>query len=184
MAGARRAAPRQIQAPMRDWYKSCGDPACGPILANRSCSVTRVIIVAILSVIASSAQAHEGALSPDGCHDDLLAGSFHCHGTQTIVAAGVPAPPLSPAAIETRNPQAPQSNFTAKTIEDDQVFAAQTVLQKNGCYDGRLAGVLGPGTVYAIKLFEANMGLAITGALDGEPPSALRQSHNRFDICR
>lgn len=144
----------------------------------------RVIFIAFLTVIASSAHAHDAARSPDGCHEDLLAGSFHCHGTQTIVAAGVPAPQLSPAAIETRNPQAPQSNFTAKTIEDDQVFAAQVVLQKNGCYDGRLDGVLGPGTIYALKLFEANMGLAITGTPNGETSDALRLNHDRFDICR
>lgn len=103
---------------------------------------------------------------------------------EAIIVAGSPQAPLSDAAIELRNPIAPQSNYTAKTIEDDRVFAAQVVLRKNGCYDGRLDGVLAEGTIYAIKLFEANMGLGLTGKLTPETEAALRQSHNRFDICR
>lgn len=101
-----------------------------------------------------------------------------------VVITSVPNVPLSEAAIELRNPIAPQSNFTARTIEDDRVFAAQVVLRKNGCYDGRLDGVLAEGTVYAIKLFEANMGLVPTGDLTPETETALRQNHDRFDICR
>ena len=58
------------------------------------------------------------------------------------------------------------------------------MLRKNGCYEGRLDGVLAEGTVYAIKLFEANMGMVPTGQLSAETQTALRQSHNRFDICR
>ena len=103
---------------------------------------------------------------------------------EAIIVAGSPQAPLSDAAIELRNQIAPQSNYTAKTIEDDRVFAAQVVLRKNGCYDGRLDGVLADGTIYAIKLFEANMGLLLTGTLTPETETALQQSHDRFDICR
>lgn len=144
----------------------------------------QVLLATLIAAAALPALAHEGALSPEGCHDDTLAGSFHCHGAQPYVVTGVPAPPLSPAAIELRNPSAPQGNFIAATIEDDDVFAAQVVLQKNGCYDGRLDGVLGPGTVRAIKLFEAHMGLQVTGKIDETTAEALRDSHDRIDICR
>ena len=57
-------------------------------------------------------------------------------------------------------------------------------MQKNGCYDGRLDGVLGPGTVYSLKLFEAHMGLPVTGEPKGKTGDALRLNHDRFDICR
>ena len=144
----------------------------------------RLVLSLILAATALPALAHEGKTAPDGCHDDLLGGSFHCHGADVIIGAYLDDVPVSPAAIETRSPVAPQSNFSAKTIEDDQVFAAQVILQKNGCYDGRLDGVLGSGTVYGLKLFEANKGLQITGEPTGETQAALRASHNRFDICR
>ncbi len=128
--------------------------------------------------------AHPSDPAREGCHGDVLAGSSHGSCTGAIVAVGVPDSPLSDAAVELRNPVAPQSNYTARIIEDDAVFAAQVVLRKNGCYDGRLDGVLADGTVYAIKLFEANMGLIPTGELNDETAAALRQSHDRFDICR
>ena len=118
------------------------------------------------------------------CHQTGLAGEPNCIQRDTVIVAASPTAPLSDAAIELRNPVAPQSNYTAKTIEDDRVFAAQVVLRKNGCYDGRLDGVLADGTVYAIKLFEANMGLLLTGTLTPETETALQQSHDRFDICR
>ena len=140
-------------------------------------------IVLALGLI-QGAHAHSAGLNADGCHDDALAGSFHCHGNDPLIVAGVPDVPLTEASAESRNPIAPQSNFTARTIEDDRVFAAQVVLRKNGCYDGRLDGVLADGTIYAIKLFEANMGLMPTGKLTAETESALRDSHDRFDICR
>ena len=114
-------------------------------------------------------------------HDVLQGGE---EAEIVIVAPDLTSTPLSPAALELRNPIAPQSNYTAKTIEDDAVFAAQVVLRKNGCYDGRLDGVLADGTVYAIKLFEANFGLPVTGGLGAETQAALRASHDRFDICR
>ena len=142
------------------------------------------VLIVALCIAPLPAFAHNGARSGAGCHDDLAGGSYHCHGPNIIVGANVSDVPVSPAAAELRSPVAPQSNFTAKTIEDDAVFAAQVVLQKNGCYDGRLDGILGPGTVYALKLFEANMGLAVTGLPNGETGNALRLSHNRFDICR
>lgn len=114
-------------------------------------------------------------------HDVLQGGP----DTETVIfAPDITSIPLSPAAIEHRNPIAPQSNYTAKTIEDDAVFAAQVVLRKNGCYDGRLDGVLADGTVYAIKLFEANVGLPVTGTLNAQTEDALRAQHDRFDICR
>lgn len=144
----------------------------------------RVFLASLIAAAALPALAHEAALSPEGCHDDTLAGSFHCHGAQPYVVAGVPAPPLSPAAIELRSPSAPQGNFIAATIEDDDVFAAQVILQKNGCYDGPLDGVLGSGTVRAIKLFEAHMGLRVTGTLDATTSETLRENHDRFYICR
>ena len=155
------------------WYKSCD-----------SSRMKHFVCLVLLAATALPALAHDGQTSSDGCHDNLLGGSFHCHSTNVIVGANVGDSPVSPAAIETRSSVAPQSNFSAKTIEDDQVFAAQVVLQKNGCYDGRLDGVLAPGTVYGLKLFEANMGLQITGLPVGETQAALRASHNRFDICR
>lgn len=128
------------------------------------------------------AQSHGANFDP--CNDQSLAGGSACLGSETIIVAGSLDAPLTEAAVELRNPIAPQSNFTAKTIEDDRVFAAQVVLRKNGCYDGRLDGVLADGTVYAIKLFEANMGLVPTGTLGPETEAALRQNHDRFDICR
>lgn len=142
------------------------------------------VCIALIVAAALPAFAHQAVLSPEGCHDDTLAGSFHCHRAQPYVVAGVPAPPLSPAAIELRNPTAPQGNFIASTIADDDVFAAQVVLHKNGCYDGALDGTLGPGTIYAIKLFEAHMGLQVTGTLDETIADTLRDHHDRFDICR
>lgn len=128
------------------------------------------------------AQSHGADFDP--CHDRALAGGTPCSIGDTIIVAGSPDVPLTEAAVELRNPIAPQSNYTAKTIEDDRVFAAQVVLRKNGCYDGRLDGVLAEGTVYAIKLFEANMGLVPTGNIGPETEAALRQNHDRFDICR
>ncbi|MEL6862288.1 MAG: peptidoglycan-binding protein [Pseudomonadota bacterium] len=143
-----------------------------------------VALFALAWTAALPALAHESAVAGNGCHDDLAGGSYHCHGPNVFVGANVRDVPISPADADLRSPVAPQSNFTAKTIEDDQVFAAQVILQKNGCYDGRLDGVLGPGTVYALKLFEANMGLAITGQPNGATGEALRLNHDRFDICR
>nr|WP_070960034.1 peptidoglycan-binding domain-containing protein [Hyphomonas sp. Mor2] len=122
------------------------------------------------------------AQSAFGQAADINARALYDRGD--VIVATVPNVPLSDAAVELRNPIAPQSNFTARTIEDDRVFAAQVVLRKNGCYDGRLDGVLAEGTIYAIKLFEANMGLVPTGELTRETETALRQSHARFDICR
>ncbi len=141
-------------------------------------------ILAVTFGILSAAQAQSRGANIDDCGHPALAGGSICTGTETIIVAGSPNAPLGDAAVELRNPIAPQSNYTAKTIEDDRVFAAQVVLRKNGCYDGRLDGVLADGTVYAIKLFEANMGLVPTGKLTSETETALRQSHDRFDICR
>lgn len=140
-------------------------------------------IVTALGIV-HSAHAHPAGSNAEGCHDDALAGSFHCHGNDPVIVAGLPDVPLTDASVEVRNPIAPQSNYAARTIEDDRIFAAQVVLRKNGCYDGRLDGVLADGTVYAIKLFEANIGLLPTGELTPETESALRDSHDRFDICR
>lgn len=141
-------------------------------------------ILAVTVGILSAAQAQSRGANIDACGHPALAGGSICTGTETIIVAGSPNATFSDASVELRNPIAPQSNYTAKTIEDDRVFAAQVVLRKNGCYDGRLDGVLADGTVYAIKLFEANMGLVPTGKLTPETETALRQSHNRFDICR
>lgn len=135
-------------------------------------------------VVMQCAHAQSHGANFDACDYQALAGGSACLGNETIIVAGSPDAPLSEAAVELRNPIAPQSNYTAKTIEDDEVFAAQVVLRKNGCYDGRLDGVLADGTVYAIKLFEANMGLVPTGTIGPETEAALRQNHDRFDICR
>ena len=134
--------------------------------------------------LTNTAQAHRDGLEGDSCSGGALKGRESCSIGDTIIVAGSPDAPLTEAAVELRNPIAPQSNYTAKTIEDDRVFAAQVVLRKNGCYEGRLDGVLAEGTVYAIKLFEANMGLVPTGNIGSETEAALRQNHDRFDICR
>ncbi len=142
---------------------------------------------ALVLGLVQHALAHTADFDVERCHEAALAGSTLCHssaGARPIIVADVSDVPLSDAAVELRNPIAPQSNYTARLIEDDAVFAAQVVLRKNGCYDGRLDGVLADGTVYAIKLFEANMGLAPSGTLDSDTQMALRQSHDRFDVCR
>lgn len=131
-----------------------------------------------------SAHAHPAGSERSPCRDDGRAGSLYCHRGDTVVVAGVPEIALTDASADALNPLAPQSNYTASLIDDDQVFAAQVVLRKNGCYQGRLDGVLADGTVYAIKLFEANMGMRPSGELSAETTEALRQSHDRFDICR
>jgi len=143
-----------------------------------------VALIALACCLFGSAAAHPAGPERGQCRDDGLAGNSYCHRGDTIVVAGVPEVPLTEASADTLNPAAPQSNYTARLIDDDQVFAAQVVLRKNGCYHGRLDGVLADGTIYAIKLFEANMGLRPTGELTAETAEALRQSHDRFDICR
>ena len=77
---------------------------------------------------------------------------------------------------------APSSQSTV--IADDDVFAAQVVLKKNGCYTGALDGKLGTGTVYAIKLFEANEGLDVTGKLTTETKKAIKAKHADSTVCR
>lgn len=69
-------------------------------------------------------------------------------------------------------------------IEDDEVFAAQVVLKKNGCYAGALDGKMGPATGYAIKLFEANKGLTVTGTLGTKTKQSIRLSHAETAVCR
>jgi len=139
-------------------------------------------LIAALMGLSSAAMAQPAQSGASACiRDGLAGGPCDAHA---VIVADVSDVPLSDAAIELRNPIAPQSNYTARMIEDDAVFAAQVVLRKNGSYDGRLDGVLADGTVYAIKLFEANMGLQPTGALGIETQAALRNSHDRFDICR
>ncbi len=141
-----------------------------------------ILLITVMSgpLIATAHSPGAGGIS---CRDAGLTGSAACPADVLVIANGVDAP-LSDAAVELRNSIAPQSNYAARTIQDDSVFAAQVVLRKNGCYDGRLDGVLAEGTVYAIKLFEANMGLVPTGALGADTQTALRQSHDRFDVCR
>gem|GEM_PF-6293397 len=147
----------------------------------------RMAIIPLVLSGLSPALAQTGARQMETCHVNADTGDLICYNApardRTIIT-GVPEAPLTEADVALRNPIAPQSNYTARTIEDDQVFAAQVVLRKNGCYDGRLDGVLTDGTVYAIKLFEANMGLIPTGKLSDETEAALRASHDRFDICR
>lgn len=147
-----------------------------------------LVVIAGLISLTPLATAHPDRARDIACYSDTLAGTDVClegqSGVRPIVATSIDTAPLSDADIALRNPLAPQSNYTARIIEDDAVFAAQVVLKKNGCYDGRLDGVLADGTVYAIKLFEANMGLVPTGALGADTASALRASHDRFDICR
>ena len=142
------------------------------------------VVLALAVCLLGQAQAHQTGIDYGTCREDVLAGSYACHGRDTVVVAGVPEIPLTEASAERLNPAAPQSNYTARLIDDDEVFAAQVVLRKNGCYEGRLDGVFADGTVYAIKLFEANMGLRPTGKLGADTAEALRQSHDRFDICR
>ena len=142
-----------------------------------------LILVSAAICLPVFAVAHPVGSTPSSCQTDRLEGDAMCSAGIFVIADGMDAP-LSEAAAELRNPIAPQSNYTARMIEDDAVFAAQVVLKKNGCYDGRLDGVLADGTVYAIKLFEANMGLVPTGALGADTQTVLRQSHDRFDICR
>ena len=142
------------------------------------------VAIALAVCLLGQAQADQAGFDHGTCREDVLAGSYSCHGSDTVVVAGVPEIPLTEASAGRLNPTAPQSNYTARLIEDDDVFAAQVVLRKNGCYEGRLDGVLADGTVYAIKLFEANMGLRPTGKLGADTAEALRQSHDRFDICR
>ena len=162
---------RRVIGPL--WYKTCD-----------SNGMRYAALFALAWIATLPAFAHESAVSANGCHDDLAGGSYHCHGPNVFVGANLSDVPVSPADANLRSAVAPQSNFTARTIEDDAVFAAQVVLQKNGCYDGRLDGVLGPGTVYALKLFEAHMGLMVTGDPRGKTGDALRLNHDRFDICR
>lgn len=148
----------------------------------------QVILISALAGLSQAAAAHPVEAPEVACHSQTLAGGEVCvearRGVRPFVATSIDSVVPSEADITLRNPLAPQSNYTAKFIEDDAVFAAQVVLRKNGCYDGRLDGVLADGTVYAIKLFEANIGLIPTGALGEETASALRASHDRFDICR
>lgn len=141
-------------------------------------------LTTLVCCLLGAAQADQAYIERAGCLDDALAGASYCDRGETVVIAGVPNVPLTEASAERLNPMAPQSNYSARLIDDDEVFAAQVVLRKNGCYEGRLDGVLADGTVYAIKLFEANMGLRPTGELTAETSEVLRQSHDRFDICR
>jgi len=141
-------------------------------------------MTAFACCLLGTAHADQDYFEPTSCHQDGLAGASYCDQGDIVVIAGIPDVPLTEASAERLNPIAPQSNYTARLIDDDEVFAAQVVLRKNGCYEGRLDGVLADGTVYAIKLFEANMGLRPTGELAAETSEVLRQSHDRFDICR
>jgi hypothetical protein len=141
-------------------------------------------LTALTLLLIGSAQAHQAKPDYSDCYADALMGGERCINSETVVVTGMPRIPLTEASADWSNPAAPQSNYSARLIDDDEVFAAQVVLRKNGCYEGRLDGVLADGTVYAIKLFEANMGLRPTGELNAETSEVLRQSHDRFDICR
>lgn len=133
-------------------------------------SLTIVLAVASLEMLAF---AHGGGLNSEGCHNNRKTGGYHCH--RSSYTPNRPTNNLTSAT-----PLAP----TAQEVFDDEVFAAQVVLKNNGCYSGALDGLMGPSTEHAIKLFEANRGMKVTGQLTNQTKEAIRNSYALRTVCR
>ncbi len=142
--------------------------------------------------------AHGGGLNAQGCHNERKTGGYHCHRSSYTPSASVVSKNSYNAGAALLNNQQNENSVQAVpnptnttnfvnslggNIQDDNVFAAQVVLKKNGCYSGSLDGVLGAETIYAIKLFQANLGKQITGELSENVRSEIQSYHGQNSVC-
>ena len=59
-------------------------------------------------------------------------------------------------------------------VQERVISSAQTLLIRNGCYHGEIDGTAGPGTELALRAYQAQIGLPITGRFEMATLAALR----------
>ncbi|MBM3663088.1 MAG: peptidoglycan-binding protein [Actinobacteria bacterium] len=100
----------------------------------------------------------------------LVAGCGGSSGDSSTTSAPATTAPTtaSPASTTT-----PGSDAEATKVFDEQI---QSELQKVGCYQGAVDGILGPASDQAIVEFQRAEGLATDGELGAETESALKRA--------
>ena len=58
-------------------------------------------------------------------------------------------------------------------LQQQVIANAQTMLARRGYYRSDIDGVYGPGTEFALRAYQARVGLAVTGRLDLETLAAM-----------
>lgn len=78
-------------------------------------------------------------------------------------AAANSAPAVAPASPATLVPALPRPRPVGAVDQPSSLIDLQIALREHGLYTGPLDGVLGPGTVEAIRAFERSIGAPVTG---------------------
>jgi Putative peptidoglycan binding domain len=115
-----------------------------------------VIATALIWATAGPVGAHGGGLDANGCHNDRRRGGYHCHRGPSVSAT-----PTRPTPKEDRD--RPQTLFGGAAAYNSDVETTQRLLIKLGYDPGEPDGRLGERTQIAIRAFESDNGLLVTG---------------------
>jgi peptidoglycan hydrolase-like protein with peptidoglycan-binding domain len=106
-------------------------------------------------------------------------------------AAPAPAPMITPSYSGSINSLVPPANIPAAAMRTDNpavkarvemIVSVQRELSQRGYYDGALDGLPGPRTEQAIKEFEQNNGLRVTGEPNEQLLNQIRKARHRSEI--
>ncbi len=118
----------------------------------------------------SSGLAHGGGLNRYGCHNERATGGYHCHRSSYKPTPRLrPSAPAARAKLRTITPASRGRSASrtgkarASSQPKDLVLAAEALLRANGLNPGTVDGRVDSSTVTAIREFEANNGLPISG---------------------
>lgn len=106
---------------------------------------------------------------------------------RTVAAAPAPSPVLTPSPAPT-NALVPPANVPARSDNPaakarvEMIVSVQRELSQRGYYDGALDGLPGPRTEQAIKEFEQNNGLRVTGEPNEQLLNQIRKARHRSEI--
>lgn len=123
-------------------------------LNREDSEMTRYMLILLIVLLAKNTMSHGGRTNASGCHNDRKSGGYHCHGNRSSYDSPV-------------NLSYPSVNATQKRKNNvyDEVLIVK--IQKNlnalGYLVGAEDGILGPRTVTAIKQFQADTSVPVTG---------------------
>ncbi len=129
-----------------------------------------LVLICLGVAVPTGFLAHGGGLNRYGCHNQRATGGYHCHRSG-YTPRGSPrgAPPAKPARIRTLAPASGRGAISyspsvpSKQPEKDLVLALEALLRSLGLNPGPVDGLIDSSTVTAIREFEANNGLPISG---------------------
>lgn len=131
----------------------------------------RTLALLAAMTLSAPAFAHGGGLNSQGCHNNRKTGDYHCHrsgystparpsGARTLYS---PPERAESPKIDSDAARHSKNSDSAAPAADDTVLAAEALLRALGHDPGQVDGILDASTSAAIREFEANNGIPMSG---------------------